>query len=128
MKLVACAGCARHVRCGEDACPFCGAALPACPHATTIDPPVALSRAALLFLGATAVAACGKTDRMHDPETVAVYGPPPMMVDASPPVTIYGPAPVNTDVPVPLIEPPTIQDAGTTPVTRTDAGKRKLDK
>lgn len=111
MKLVPCTGCARHVRCEEETCPFCGTSTAPCFVDADADaaPPVALSRAALLFLGASAVAACGKTDRAYDPEPVAVYGPPPMMVDAA----------------IPMIEAPSIQDAGTQPVTQPDAGKRK---
>jgi len=75
-------------------------------HGGETAAPVALSRAALIFLGASAVAACGKTDRLNDPEPVAVYGPPPMMVDAA--------------TPVPMIEEPLVQDAGTKPVPKHD--------
>lgn len=111
MKLVACTGCARHVRCDEAACPFCGRATAPCASADGAAPPAALSRAALVFLGASAIAACGKTDRTYDPEPVAVYGPPPMMIDAA--------------TPVPMIEEPHVQDAGTEPVLKRDAGKPK---
>ncbi|MDP9152410.1 MAG: hypothetical protein M3O36_20995 [Myxococcota bacterium] len=63
--LLACPACARHVRVDEDACPFCGAALPSSFRDTTLPPtPSArLSRAALYALRVSALsvttAACG---------------------------------------------------------------------
>jgi hypothetical protein len=61
-RLHPCPTCARHLRAGEIACPFCGAAIAAVPLAARRAPKGgAVTRAALLFAGATAVAACGST-------------------------------------------------------------------
>jgi hypothetical protein len=103
MKLVQCPGCARHIRRDETACPFChrAVAFEACDG--NCQTSLAPSRAAVLFIGATALAACGK-ENGGGSEVVAVYGPPPMTsqikqaVDAG---TIL------------MIEPPSVQDAGT---------------
>src|SRR5262245_56280946 len=78
-----CPSCARHVRANERACPFCDAALPedfgVCSGPGDLARP--LSRAALLFVSAAALAGCGK--RGGDP------GSPGSGVD------IYGPAPID---------------------------------
>jgi hypothetical protein len=65
-----CESCARHIRAAEAACPFCGVAV------TDVAPPAArgpmarpMSRAALLFMSATATAGCSSS------EPVALYGP-----------------------------------------------------
>jgi hypothetical protein len=61
LKLRPCLGCSRHVRANEAACPFC-----ATPRAELADEERVLSplagrvtRAAIVFAGATAIAACG---------------------------------------------------------------------
>jgi len=58
--LVPCPSCARHVRAGETACPFCASALPADLGAQAIPAaPRRLTRAAAFVFGATvSVAAC----------------------------------------------------------------------
>ena len=84
-----CPSCARHVRSFETTCPFCEATLPgACllPDA----PPLGrvASRAAITFFAAAAIAACGKTSTVNDPQPqITKYGGPPMdieMPDAGP--------------------------------------------
>jgi hypothetical protein len=70
--LVACVGCARHVRASEAACPFCRADLPrALRDAAPRRPPaVRLGRAALMALGtgaATIATACGGNVGDGDP-------------------------------------------------------------
>src|SRR5437879_709996 len=110
-----CPSCAQHVRAGETACPFCGAALEAraCEKPAGARP---LSRAAILFVGATAAAACGGSEstgggngdaatdanQNGDGSTdgpVALYGPAPvdggMDASDSGSVVLYGPAPVD---------------------------------
>jgi len=61
--LVPCPSCSRHVRVGEDACPFCRAALPASlrPTAAPEPPRARLARAALFAFAASAATAtaCG---------------------------------------------------------------------
>lgn len=91
-RLAACSGCGRHIRTTEPACPFCGRAA----TFETVDalPPIGrpLTRAAILFASATAIAGCGKTtDNLPTPaygvpvppDTVTVEaGPPPALPDA----------------------------------------------
>jgi len=125
--LHSCTSCSRHVRATESACPFCDAPLgtdfvDACPRRAKAGRK--LTRAALLFAGATALAACGgKEDTVPNGGAsssgssgsssgssgegpVAVYGPAPVdasvddAADASDeqdagPVALYGPAPVD---------------------------------
>ncbi len=81
MRLVACEGCARHVRTDEELCPFCGAGVIA-PTQALRPLPGRLGRAAMFVAGAAVVAAtataCGGTP---------LYGAPPEdagMVDAGP--------------------------------------------
>jgi hypothetical protein len=64
LQLLACPSCARHVKKNERVCPFCGVGLSDAFRATPAPKPptVRLARAALMALGATAVAAasaCG---------------------------------------------------------------------
>ena len=113
MKLFACPSCERHIRSDETACPFCSQAVAFTCAAPCAEAPPGLSRAAVLFLGATALAGCGKES--GGGEVVAVYGP----------------APVTTEVkqaidagPVLMIEPPNVQDAGVTSA-RPDAAAPK---
>jgi hypothetical protein len=93
--LHACPSCARHVRSSETSCPFCDATLSGkceLPHAPSLGR--VSSRAVLSFFAATAaLSACGKSTKVDDPKpviedhpTVTVYGPPPVMIDASPPM------------------------------------------
>ena len=114
--LFPCPGCARHIRTDERACPFCGAATPegfgACAKPALTGP--VLSRAAVLFMGATAVAACsgtvaapggggdsgssGDSPSSADSMPVALYGPGPVRdanVDSPGPVPAYGPGPIR---------------------------------
>lgn len=65
-RLVPCPVCARHVRVGDVACPFCASALPERrddvargPLRSIVAP--ATSRAAILFLGAVAASGCGES-------------------------------------------------------------------
>jgi hypothetical protein len=89
-RLLACPGCARHVRVSESACPFCGAALPDSFGAGDAPrKPARLTRAALYALGATSLtiaatasAGCGTSgggsgDSGSDQMAVAAYGCPP---------------------------------------------------
>ena len=98
MKLLPCPGCARHIRSDETACPFCDRAVAFCAGGRcgqSAERP--LSRAAVLFLGATALAACGKRDSGMT-------------------IALYASAPVD-DAAVPMIEPADVMDAGVTPVS-----------
>ena len=109
-----CPSCARHIRADEGTCPFCGAATPegfgACVRPAPAGP--VLSRAAVLFMGATAVAACGGTTTTvggggdsgssADSMPVAMDGPAPVRdssvdapVDSPGPVPAYGPGPTR---------------------------------
>ncbi len=109
-RLSLCTACQRHIQSTETACPFCGAATPegfgATARAPLGDRP--LSRAALLFASAAAVAACSSDD--SHPAPVPLYGPAPINIpdagdsgsadDAGPAidsglVAAYGPAPVD---------------------------------
>jgi hypothetical protein len=83
-----CPSCARHVRGSETTCPFCEAALPERASDVRAAAPFtrAVSRAAIVF-GAAAIGACGKAQKVED-QPVAVYGPPPMAIEASVPPTI----------------------------------------
>lgn len=93
-----CPSCVRHVRENETTCPFCDVALPERRSEDRSKAPLAraVSRAAIVF-GAAAIGACGKASKVEE-QPVAVYGPPPMAIEAS---------------------VPTVADASTT----TDAGK-----
>lgn len=104
--LYPCTSCERHVRAGEPACPFCGAAMPAeNPAGACASPQPAASRAAVLFATAAVVAACGGSTSptsSSSGEPVALYGPAPVQdagsdaaTDAGEPVALYGPAPVD---------------------------------
>lgn len=69
-RLQPCPSCAQHVRAGEIRCPFCEAALPAgfgarISSGEAVGRP--MSRAALLFFGATAAAACGGQPQTSTP-------------------------------------------------------------
>lgn len=91
-----CTSCARQVRSYETRCPFCGVSLPGvCVLPDPRPAPRAPLRAALVFAGAAAIAACGKTSGGGGGcggciAPVAVYGPPPMQMDAGAPPTDAG--------------------------------------
>lgn len=97
--LVPCTDCSRHVRVTETRCPFCDGALPAAREPSELPQDRALTRVALVFMGASALAGCGKTEM-----PVAVYGPAPVAVDADagPPAT---PDPSATPGPDPQAAP-----------------------
>ncbi|HEY5242624.1 MAG TPA: hypothetical protein VIJ22_14190 [Polyangiaceae bacterium] len=77
-RFIACEVCARHVREGDGACPFCGAKAPVAPARRSIK--ARLSRAALHAAGAAGAIAslndCGGGER-----TEAFYGAPCIEVD-----------------------------------------------
>lgn len=78
IRFTPCPSCARHVKVGDGACPFCGAITPRA--AVAAIPRGRLSRAALLAAGAAgalAMADCGSSG-----STVAPYGSPPRPPDA----------------------------------------------
>jgi hypothetical protein len=117
--LVPCRACSRHIRNLEAACPFCGTAAEPSAAAPRELPARRLSRAALALASMTAIAGCGK-----ETTTAAAYGgPPPVALDAEPPVTqapAYGAPPMIEDAAPPPPTPPA--DAGT--VKPADAGTR----
>lgn len=92
-RLAGCSGCGRHIRTTEATCPFCGATA-TFETADAVQPTGRpLTRAAILFASATALAGCGKTTDHNmpapaygvpvPPDTVAVEaGPPPAVPDA----------------------------------------------
>jgi hypothetical protein len=96
-----CPSCAQHLRPSETVCPFCQAALPAGFGACTRDAPRGrpMSRAALLFVGATVAASCGGAtesgssggDGGKEAATDSGGGDD---TDAEP-VALYGPAPIH---------------------------------
>jgi hypothetical protein len=112
----ACPSCARHIKSEEALCPFCGSATPEGFGAIARPKgPAPLSRAAILFMSATAVTgvsaatACSSsssgTGTTTDAGTdtggpVAAYGPPPVMdsgqLDSGGPVAAYGPAIIDS--------------------------------
>jgi hypothetical protein len=130
--LHACPSCSRHVRTTESACPFCGEPLgeqfaAACPRRQLSGRP--LSRAALIFASATAVAGCGKTRGDPYPHATPAYAvAPPDTAPYAQPVALYAVAPVDT-VAHPIDagadgSKPGAPDAST-PATPSDAGRRK---
>lgn len=112
-----CTGCQRHVRAHETRCPFCDVELEAVASLPARGSNVPLTRAAILFASATAVAACtGGSDPGPSSSTssggsssggstssgtVALYAPAPVddggdtTKDSGGPVALYGPAPVQ---------------------------------
>ncbi len=98
MQLIACEGCARHVRADEASCPFCGAAIEVANEAPRPLPAGRLGRAAVFLFGAaiggTAVG-CGSV--------TPAYGVPPGdggVVDTDAGFDAGGPAPAYGAVPV----------------------------
>jgi hypothetical protein len=100
MTLRPCSACARHIQATESACPFCGAAVSeafAQSNRTPAGVTAPLTRAALLFMGATAATACSSSSSSA-PGPLPAYGPAPIedaSSDHSGPVALYGPAPVQ---------------------------------
>ena len=97
-----CPSCARHLRAGEPRCLFCAAALPVgfgvCAQAPGArGRPV--SRAALLFVGATAAAGCGgrqeSTFTPGDGGLDAATDSAGEGEDTGMPVALYGPGPIE---------------------------------
>jgi hypothetical protein len=98
-----CIACARHIMTSETACPFCGAAVPDGFGAERRDENVlarsALTRAALLFTGATTVAACaiwtGEQSVEYGPGAIEFEdsGQPVYNENEGGPTVLYGPAP-----------------------------------
>ena len=121
-----CVACQRHINVDESACPFCKAEVPEgfgpsalARAASAVNRP--LSRAAILFAGATAIAACSSGTALpgssggtsgssggssgssgSSGEVQALYGPAPVEdagdagMDSPGPVALYGPAPVDS--------------------------------
>ena len=77
MSLIACSGCRRHVRAGDGACPFCGAAVLGAPAPGR--PLARLGRAALFAVGATVSVTAAGCDTFNP---APAYGAPP--IDAGP--------------------------------------------
>jgi hypothetical protein len=111
-RLIVCPSCRCHVKLGASSCPFCGEGPPAdaSPRPESTTSHRALTRAALLFAGASTVNACSSTS------PVVFYGPAPIedagtdaaSMDASTNkgdasdgatsgVVFYGPAPIRED-------------------------------
>ena len=83
--LCPCPACNRHVMTDAGICPFCQAALPATPCATTAPAaaaPARMSRAARLLAGATLVGVSACSSTQPEPTPVPFYGAP-IPVDAS---------------------------------------------
>lgn len=99
-----CPSCDRHVRVADARCPFCGAVVPAAvaPRSDAARP---LSRAAVLFVGAAAAAACGGSTAPEpgpgggDAQADAPADAPAATDGSSPEdgsiIVLYGPAPVD---------------------------------
>jgi hypothetical protein len=68
-RLAPCPSCSRHVKVGPPSCPFCGGDVPTdvAPRVSTAGPGKGLTRAALMFAGATAVTACGTSTTSPTP-------------------------------------------------------------
>lgn len=116
-----CVACQRHIAVSETACPFCSAAVPegfgaaAASRTAGLAINRPLSRAAILFAGATAIAACSSgtpatgssgSSGSTSGDVQTLYGPAPVdaaddVTDSAPaqdapgPVALYGPAPVD---------------------------------
>ena len=85
-RLAAGSGCGRHIRTTEAACPFCGATATFTAVETALPVGRPLTRAAILFASATAIAGCGKTtDNLPAPAYGVPVPPDTVSVDAAPP-------------------------------------------
>src|SRR5204863_3620737 len=88
--LVPCSSCARHVRVDETSCPFCDAAVPANAADAIPRPPPwrgPVTRAALMFFGATAVGACSSGTVESPPADASSDG---RVRDDGSPSALYG--------------------------------------
>jgi hypothetical protein len=126
-RFTPCPACARHVKQGERACPFCGAEDPCANAPPTGGFAVALSRSALFALSAIGASVAG-TD--CSASSIAPYGQPPSVGDA----TFAEDAPVAADggsvsgdaarEAAPL-EGGSLQPVYGAPVSPTDASQKK---
>lgn len=125
MSFQPCTACRRHVRAGDETCPFCGAAAPA--PRVAVSPTSRLTRGAL-FAFATTVAACGgseTTEGSTDTGTVSDGSTSDGATDSSA-VKDDGIDTADTGGPVAAYggPPDTGAKADTTPdTTSTDTGK-----
>jgi hypothetical protein len=78
-RFIPCAACARHVREGDAACPFCGATAPVAPALSRAAG--RLSRSAFLALGAAGALSATGCSSTSTPSPQPLYGSPPL-VDA----------------------------------------------
>jgi len=113
-----CPECARHVRATEVTCPFCASPLALQGREMRVagERPM---RAALLFAGATALAACGKTQAPPEPPS-----PPPVNTDLAPAPAYGAPPPDFLTAPQPAPTPPAPAPPPSA-TGRADAGKPK---
>lgn len=84
-RLVPCAGCSRHVRCSEAACPFCGATAFSTPQPSR-DPVLRLAAAAAVATGVAAFIGCasaGNSGGSSGGSIAPPYGGFPVSEDAS---------------------------------------------
>jgi hypothetical protein len=77
-RLTPCPSCSRHVKIGPPSCPFCGGDVPTevAPRVLKLAPGASITRAALMFAGATAVNACSSstTSTTPTPDATADVG------------------------------------------------------
>jgi hypothetical protein len=135
--LIPCRSCSRHVEASDPSCPFCGGAIDGVPIARP-GTTERLSRAVLVLLGATSLAACDRVKENSSGTVVQPYGAPYIPDEAGAAATLYGaPPPTETAVAQPYGAPyipvdagrppaPAPSDAGTAPrAVAPDAGPRK---
>ncbi|MBX3269854.1 MAG: hypothetical protein KF729_06315 [Sandaracinaceae bacterium] len=121
MRLAPCSGCRRHVGVGAPRCPFCGAST----RGLTARAPrhvERLTRAAILYFGATLASGCGPDSqgRGEEEPVLMPYGAPPLPPDdegtsrrapddtvEDPPAPVYGGPPDELDEPPPPPPRPT---------------------
>jgi hypothetical protein len=85
MKLLPCPSCERHIRSDETACPFCHQSVLFCSGGRCAESSErTLSRAAVLFLGAAAVASCREPERAAVPPYAAAPVNPLLVEQAKP--------------------------------------------
>jgi hypothetical protein len=114
-----CPQCKRHVRAGEEACPFCRAPLPAGfgPAPRVAAPATGpFARAAILFMGA-ATTACSS----NAAAPVPFYGPATVNMDASDEQDSAEPPPCRSTGP-----PPSIRASGRTPGSASTRATRAI--
>jgi hypothetical protein len=123
-RLVACAGCSRHVRCSESACPFCGAPVSGVSTGEPEREPFRrMAAAAAVAAGVVALTGCSSGH-----SSTAFYGSPGILPgdvndassgsgDDSAPIPIYGAPSFDASV----IRPRDAGDAGDAGDARPDA-------